>query len=255
MDQRAGRTAFLVHAAAFGIVCGALFALNAVSRPPAGEAREWWALWVFAGWGAGLAAHGLALALRRIGARGGLLAEAPIRAVIVHAFAYVAVNLILIALNLRETPHSIWFIWPLLGWGFGLAAHAWLAYRTVLRRTLERYAQEQRVLAEMERERLAAEALAAAQAREREEKAGREKRAGEAAQAAATAKKKPARKRKRAPAAAKSKSGTAKKAGTRKPGAKKAAARTPAARTQASAGKAAAAKKPASRRRSRRKSP
>jgi hypothetical protein len=45
-----------------------------------------------------------------------------------HAMIYVAVNLFLIFFNLRREPHHIWFQWPLLGWGIGLAWHGWNVY-------------------------------------------------------------------------------------------------------------------------------
>ena len=41
-----------------------------------------------------------------------------------HLAAYVTVNLFLLALNLLTAPDQLWFYWPLLGWGIGLAAHA-----------------------------------------------------------------------------------------------------------------------------------
>jgi hypothetical protein len=45
-----------------------------------------------------------------------------------HATVYVAVNLFLIFLNLWREPDRIWFVWPLLGWGFGLFWHGWNVY-------------------------------------------------------------------------------------------------------------------------------
>ena len=45
-----------------------------------------------------------------------------------HAMIYVAVNLFLIFFNLWREPHHIWFQWPLLGWGIGLAWHGWHVY-------------------------------------------------------------------------------------------------------------------------------
>lgn len=36
---------------------------------------------------------------------------------------YVFVNALLIAINLATSRGAIWFYWPLLGWGIGLAAH------------------------------------------------------------------------------------------------------------------------------------
>ncbi|MDW8076323.1 MAG: 2TM domain-containing protein [Nitrososphaerota archaeon] len=36
---------------------------------------------------------------------------------------YVIINALLIFINLYTSPHVIWFIWPLLGWGIGLILH------------------------------------------------------------------------------------------------------------------------------------
>ena len=41
----------------------------------------------------------------------------------IHATVYLLVNVLLIAINLATSPHVLWFVWPLLGWGIGLAAH------------------------------------------------------------------------------------------------------------------------------------
>lgn len=45
-----------------------------------------------------------------------------------HFSAYVLVNAILIVVNLLTTPHHLWFIWPLLGWGIGILAHGLAIY-------------------------------------------------------------------------------------------------------------------------------
>ena len=42
----------------------------------------------------------------------------------IHATAYVLVNAVLIAINLTKNSDDLWFFWPLMGWGIGLAAHA-----------------------------------------------------------------------------------------------------------------------------------
>ncbi|MBS0251424.1 MAG: 2TM domain-containing protein [Proteobacteria bacterium] len=47
-----------------------------------------------------------------------------------HLIAYVIVNAILIAVNLMNPAH-IWFFWPLLGWGIGLAAHGYAASKAL----------------------------------------------------------------------------------------------------------------------------
>jgi hypothetical protein len=38
---------------------------------------------------------------------------------------FVVVNTGLAAINLLTTPHYLWVLWPLAGWGIGLSAHAW----------------------------------------------------------------------------------------------------------------------------------
>lgn len=45
------------------------------------------------------------------------------RAFWLHLSAYVVINIMLAAVNLRSAPENIWFIWPLLGWGIGVAGH------------------------------------------------------------------------------------------------------------------------------------
>lgn len=46
----------------------------------------------------------------------------------IHAAIFCAVNAVLIIINLSSTTDKIWFIWPLLGWGIGLALHAALVF-------------------------------------------------------------------------------------------------------------------------------
>lgn len=42
----------------------------------------------------------------------------------VHLAQYVAVIALLALINLVGQPGYLWFVWPALGWGIGLAAHA-----------------------------------------------------------------------------------------------------------------------------------
>jgi hypothetical protein len=42
-----------------------------------------------------------------------------------HLAIYALVNGFLFLLNLVTSPGQFWFIFPLLGWGLGLAIHAW----------------------------------------------------------------------------------------------------------------------------------
>jgi len=41
----------------------------------------------------------------------------------VHLAIYIAVNALLVSINMRTSPEYSWFIWPLLGWGAGLFFH------------------------------------------------------------------------------------------------------------------------------------
>ncbi len=49
-------------------------------------------------------------------------------AVTIHLGVYLLVNAILIAVDLRDGD-GYWFYWPLLGWGAGVAYHAWAVNR------------------------------------------------------------------------------------------------------------------------------
>ena len=40
-----------------------------------------------------------------------------------HLMSYAIINLFLIALNLLTSPSALWFVFPLMGWGVGLAFH------------------------------------------------------------------------------------------------------------------------------------
>ncbi len=41
----------------------------------------------------------------------------------VHAGVYAAVMVVLVIINLVTSPQVIWFVWPLIGWGFAVALH------------------------------------------------------------------------------------------------------------------------------------
>lgn len=45
-----------------------------------------------------------------------------------HLIAYAIVNAGLLAINLVTNPDHLWFYWPMIGWGIGLAAHAAAVY-------------------------------------------------------------------------------------------------------------------------------
>jgi len=41
-----------------------------------------------------------------------------------HLSVYVIVNLGLFLINMITSPGTLWFIWPLMGWGIAVALHA-----------------------------------------------------------------------------------------------------------------------------------
>lgn len=41
-----------------------------------------------------------------------------------HLAVYLAVNAILISVNLINSPDNLWFVWPLMGWGIAIFRHA-----------------------------------------------------------------------------------------------------------------------------------
>jgi len=49
---------------------------------------------------------------------------ARLRGFYTHLVVYVAVNILLFLINTIVSPDTLWFIWPLLGWGIGVAVHA-----------------------------------------------------------------------------------------------------------------------------------
>jgi hypothetical protein len=40
-----------------------------------------------------------------------------------NLFSYIVVNIGLAILNLLTSPEYLWFFWPLIGWGIGVAVH------------------------------------------------------------------------------------------------------------------------------------
>lgn len=45
------------------------------------------------------------------------------RSFVIHLASYVLVNAMLTIVDLTSSPGTVWFHWPLLGWGIGLVAH------------------------------------------------------------------------------------------------------------------------------------
>jgi hypothetical protein len=45
-----------------------------------------------------------------------------------HAAIFAMANAAMITINLRFSPNTLWFVWPLAGWGVGLALHAYAVF-------------------------------------------------------------------------------------------------------------------------------
>lgn len=46
----------------------------------------------------------------------------------IHLYTFILVMGLLVFIDLFTSPDTIWFIWPLLGWGIGLIAHGITVY-------------------------------------------------------------------------------------------------------------------------------
>lgn len=66
----------------------------------------------------------------------------------IHLFVYLAVNALLIFINLTTSPDYYWFKWPLLGWGIGLLFHALGVYASSIGGSVK----DRMIKKEMERE-------------------------------------------------------------------------------------------------------
>jgi hypothetical protein len=45
-----------------------------------------------------------------------------------HLSVYVIVNLGLFLINMLTSPGTLWFIWPLMGWGIAIVLHAFRVF-------------------------------------------------------------------------------------------------------------------------------
>jgi tellurite resistance protein TehA-like permease len=120
---------FLSHLAAFivgGLICAWLNSWLAPDRL--------WFPWVLLGWGVAIAIHAFALLLRKTRRRERIFIDPKARAAIVHLFAYLAVVLLLLFVNLTLTPKVWWFYWVALGWGIGVGFHLLCAFSKRRRR-------------------------------------------------------------------------------------------------------------------------
>lgn len=123
-------SAFFIHLAAYVLVNAILAVINLMEVPPEGQQRELWFLWPLAGWGIGVAAHGIALVMERKSEQGGWMSDKRKRGFAIHATVYVAVNALLVAVDWITSPGLQWVYWPIAAWGVGLAAHGLCVWRT-----------------------------------------------------------------------------------------------------------------------------
>lgn len=117
-SQDRDKLALLIHLGAYIVGVGVCLALNLLLAP-----KTLWVVWVAAGWGIGLAAHALAYWLAHTRRRERVFLDPKARGFAVHLFAYVAVVILLLIVNVTVTPKVWWFYWVALGWGAGVVAH------------------------------------------------------------------------------------------------------------------------------------
>ncbi len=113
----------LIHVAAYALAVVICAGINLWLSP-----GRLWFVWVALGWGIGLAAHALGYWLRHTDRPERIFVDRRARGFAMHLFAYVAVIVLLLVINLTVTPNRWWFYWVALGWGAGIALHAWLAF-------------------------------------------------------------------------------------------------------------------------------
>ncbi len=81
MEQNHALRAFVIHLGVFVVVVGALAAINLYRNPD-----HLWFVWVLAGWGIGVAAHGLAILLQRSDRTEPIFTDRRVRGFFVHLF-------------------------------------------------------------------------------------------------------------------------------------------------------------------------
>ncbi len=52
-----------------------------------------------------------------------IVSEEEKKGFLAHLVVYVLVNAMLIAINFIYSPETIWFFYPLIGWGIGISMH------------------------------------------------------------------------------------------------------------------------------------
>ena len=113
----------MIHLATYLVAVAMCAAVNLWLSPD-----RLWFVWIAAGWGIGVAAHALAYWLAHTRRRERVFIDPKARGFAVHAFAYVAVVVLLFIVNVTVTPKVWWFYWVALGWGAGVLAQGWCTF-------------------------------------------------------------------------------------------------------------------------------
>ena len=71
-----------------------------------------------------------------------------------HLVAYIIINSFLVFINLWTSPEVIWFVWPLAGWGIGIAFHAYYSRPSEVVENIETKAMEIEMHARKRREKV-----------------------------------------------------------------------------------------------------
>src|SRR5262245_21995510 len=119
MQQARATRGFLVHLGVFVLVVGGLAALNLYCNPD-----NLWFVWGFSA-GASALPPTASCFWQSATPRSDVLQQ---RGFLVHLFVFLTVNALLIVVNLLHRPDYYWFLFPLVGWGLLLAAHAYLTF-------------------------------------------------------------------------------------------------------------------------------
>lgn len=105
------RKGFLAHLVVYVLVNAMLIATNFIYSP-----ETIWFFYPLIAWGIGIAMHFLFSVRWKVSLDGK-------RGFLAHLVAYLLVNAMLIAINFKYSPGSIWFFYPLIAWGIGIAMH------------------------------------------------------------------------------------------------------------------------------------
>lgn len=116
------RRVFIVHLILFMLVMGGLAAINFSFTP-----KTVWFVYPLIGWGIGLILHFLFGVAWAVDTMSETSAEwknkGLMRVFVVHLIVYLAVNGLLLYINLNHSPQMLWVLFPAVGWGIGVILH------------------------------------------------------------------------------------------------------------------------------------